>query len=126
MKLLILGGTVFLGRALAEVALARGHEVTLFNRGQHNPELFPEAEKLRGDRDGDLGALKGRRWDAAIDTCGYVPRAVRASAGLLADSIDQGAGDAYASRTRLAVATTAGGANADIHLVAQSDRVQHF
>src|SRR5687767_14145249 len=88
MKLLILGGTVFLGRALVESALARGHEVTLFNRGQHNPELFPEVEKLRGDRDGDLAALKGKRWDAAIDTCGYVPRAVRDSAGLLADSID--------------------------------------
>lgn len=88
MKLLILGGTVFLGRALAEQALARGHEVTLFNRGQRNPGLFPEAEKLRGDRDGDLESLKGRRWDAAIDTSGYIPRAVRASAELLADSVE--------------------------------------
>ncbi|HEY1014859.1 MAG TPA: NAD-dependent epimerase/dehydratase family protein [Herpetosiphonaceae bacterium] len=88
MKLLILGGTVFLGRALAEQALARGHEVTLFNRGQHSPELFPEAEKLRGDRGGDLDALKGRRWDAAIDTSGYIPRAVRATAELLADAVE--------------------------------------
>src|SRR5207244_10687337 len=77
MKLLILGGTVFLGRHIAEVALARGHEITLFNRGQHNPELFPGVEKLRGDRNGDLTALRDRHpggWDAAIDTSGFVPR----------------------------------------------------
>ena len=86
MKLLILGGTMFLGRHLVEAALGRGHEVTLFNRGQHNPELFPEVEKLRGDRDGNLDALRGRRWDAVIDTCGYVPRLVRDSAELLADA----------------------------------------
>lgn len=88
MKLLILGGTVFLGRHLVEAATARGHSVTLFNRGQHNPDLYPEAEKLRGDRDGDLSALQGRRWDAVIDTCGYVPRAVRATAELLAGAVD--------------------------------------
>jgi 2'-hydroxyisoflavone reductase len=87
MKLLILGGTVFLGRSLVDAALARGHEVTLFNRGQHNPELYPAVEKLRGDRDGDLRALEGRQWDAVIDTCGYVPRIVRASAELLADAV---------------------------------------
>jgi len=84
MKILILGGTVFLGRHLVEAALAGGHDVTLFNRGQHNPELFPAVEKLRGDRDGDLSALEGRRWDAVIDTSGYVPRLVGASAALLA------------------------------------------
>lgn len=88
MKLLILGGTVFLGRALVDAALARGHEVTLFNRGQHNPELYPQVEKLRGDRDGDLSALAGRRWDAVIDTSGYVPRIVRASAELLAPNVE--------------------------------------
>ncbi|HZO86929.1 MAG TPA: NAD-dependent epimerase/dehydratase family protein [Chthonomonadaceae bacterium] len=87
MNLLILGGTVFVGRHLVEAALARGHTVTLFNRSQHNPELFPEVEKLRGDRDGDLGALQGRHWDAVLDTCGYVPRIVRASAELLADAV---------------------------------------
>ncbi|MBI2760045.1 MAG: epimerase [Chloroflexi bacterium] len=87
MKLLMLGGTVFLGRSLVDAALVRGHEVTLFNRGQHNPELYPDVEKLRGDRDGDLGALEGRQWDAVIDTCGYVPRIVRASAELLADAV---------------------------------------
>ena len=64
MRLLILGGTVFVGRHLAEAALARGHEVTLFHRGQHGADLFPQAEHLTGDRDGDLDALRGRRWDA--------------------------------------------------------------
>ena len=88
MNLLILGGTVFLGRHLAEAALARNHEVTLFNRGRNNPELFPDVERLTGDRDGDLSALKGRRWDAVIDTCGYIPRHVRASAELLAGAVD--------------------------------------
>ena len=88
MKLLILGGTAFLGRHLVEAAIARGHEVTLFNRGQHNLDLFPDVEKLRGDRDGDLAALRGERWDAAIDTCGYVPRVVQASAELLADAVE--------------------------------------
>jgi 2'-hydroxyisoflavone reductase len=88
MELLIIGGTVFLGRHLVEAAIERGHGVTLFNRGQHNAGLFPDIEKLRGDRAGDLSALRGRRWDAAVDTCGYVPRVVRASAELLADAVD--------------------------------------
>jgi 2'-hydroxyisoflavone reductase len=87
MKLLILGGTIFVGRHLVESALARGHEVTLFNRGRHNPGLYPEVEKLRGDRAGDLSALAGRRWDAVIDTCGYLPHEVRASARALARSV---------------------------------------
>lgn len=89
MKLLVIGGTKFLGRHLAELALARGHEVTLFNRGQTNPELFPEAERLQGDRDGGLSVLEGRTWDAAVDTCGYFPRIVRASAKLLDNSVDR-------------------------------------
>src|SRR5690242_21378726 len=88
MRLLILGGTIFLGRHLVEAAQARGHEVTLFNRGQHNPDLYPDVEKLRGDRDGGLEALRGRRWDAVVDTSGYVPRVVRASAELLADAVE--------------------------------------
>src|SRR5215211_5683481 len=84
MRLLILGGTLFLGRHLAQQALARGHDLTLFNRGRTAPELFPEAEHLRGDRDGDLHALHGREWDAVIDTSGSDPRVVDASATLLA------------------------------------------
>ena len=66
--------------------MAHGHDVTLFNRGETNPELFPELEKLQGDRDGDLSALEGREWDAVIDPSGYVPRVVRASAELLRGS----------------------------------------
>lgn len=88
MKILILGGTVFVGRHLVEAASARGHEVTLFNRGRQNAELFPGVEKLRGDRTGgDLDALSGRSWDVAIDTCGYVPRVVRQSAEMLSGSV---------------------------------------
>lgn len=88
MKLLILGGTVFVGRHLVDAACRSGHEVSLFNRGQHNPDLHPDVEKLRGDRAGDLDALEGRRWDAVIDTSGYIPRVVRASAELLAGAVD--------------------------------------
>src|ERR1051325_5646069 len=88
MNLLVLGGTKFLGRHVVETALARGDEVTIFNRGLHNAELFPEVEKLRGDREGGLGVLRGRRWDAVVDTSGYAPRLVRASAGLLPDAVE--------------------------------------
>ncbi|MBB3110262.1 2'-hydroxyisoflavone reductase [Paenibacillus phyllosphaerae] len=84
MNILLLGGTKFLGRYLAEAALERNHEVTLFNRGLSNPGLFPAIEQLQGDRDGQLDALRGRQWDAVIDTCGYVPRVVRQSVQLLA------------------------------------------
>jgi 2'-hydroxyisoflavone reductase len=87
MRLLVLGGTKFLGRAVVDAALARGDEVTLFNRGQTGTELFPEVEKLRGDRDGDLVALENREWDAVIDPSGYVPRIVRDSAELLRGSV---------------------------------------
>ncbi len=89
MKILILGGTKFLGRHLVNSARARGHEVTLFNRGQTNPDLFPRVEKIRGDRERDLDQLKGRNWDAVIDTSGYLPRVVRMSAEALKDSVDQ-------------------------------------
>jgi 2'-hydroxyisoflavone reductase len=89
MKVLVLGGTRFLGRHLVRALLAKHHEVTLFNRGRSAPELFPEVESIRGDRDGGvdaLAALAGRRWDAVIDTCGYVPRIVRASCEALRDA----------------------------------------
>lgn len=94
LKILILGGTAFLGPELVEAARARGHAITLFNRGKTRPNLFPDVEKLRGDRDptkGDgLKALEGdRTWDAVIDTSGYYPRMVRASAGLLAPRVGQ-------------------------------------
>jgi 2'-hydroxyisoflavone reductase len=86
MRILILGGTLFVGRHLAQAALARGHAVTLFNRGSR-PAPFPGVETLRGDRRRDLSALAGGRWDAAIDTSGYTPGAVRAAAGLLAGGV---------------------------------------
>ncbi|ASP39120.1 epimerase [Bacterioplanes sanyensis] len=88
MKLLILGGSRFLGKHLADCALQRGHEVTLFNRGQSNPGMFPQAEHLIGDRDQDLSKLTGRYWDAVIDTCGYLPRQVQRTAQLLADQVE--------------------------------------
>ena len=86
-KILILGGTNFLGPHVVRAALARGHTVTLFNRGKTHAELFPELEKLHGDRDGHLEALANRKWDAVVDPSGYVPRLVKASAELLAPNI---------------------------------------
>lgn len=88
MTILILGGTEFLGRYLVHAGLARGHRITLFNRGRTNPGLFPEVEKLRGDRNGDLNALKGHKWEAVIDTCGYLSSKVRATAGFLAEAVE--------------------------------------
>jgi 2'-hydroxyisoflavone reductase len=87
--ILVLGGTNFIGPHIVTTALARGHTVTLFNRGKTHTELFPEVEKLRGDRDGKLDALKGRSWDAVVDTSGFVPRIVKMSAELLAPSVKQ-------------------------------------
>jgi len=83
-RLLVLGGPRFLGRALADAALTHGHELTFFNRGRTNAELYPEVERLVGDREGDLSLLRTRRWDAVLDTCGYLPAVVRASAEALA------------------------------------------
>ncbi|HEX7083967.1 MAG TPA: hypothetical protein VF186_07625 [Gaiellaceae bacterium] len=85
MRMLVLGGTKFLGRHVVDAALARSHEVVLFNRGQTRPELFPGVEKLRGDRDGDLSALAGRDFEAVVDTSGYVPRIVRRTLDALGD-----------------------------------------
>ncbi len=87
MKLLVLGGTAFLGRHVVAEALERNHEVTTFTRGHTNPWLFREAEHLHGDRDGNLQSLIGREWDAVIDTSGYVPRIVRQSGELLRDAV---------------------------------------
>jgi 2'-hydroxyisoflavone reductase len=89
MQLLILGGTRFVGRHLVTAALARGHEVTLFNRGKHASADLPDVETICGDRNSDLSKLLGRRWDAVVDTCGYLPRAVRASAETLSHSVDR-------------------------------------
>ncbi len=86
-RLLILGGTAFLGPQLVESARKLGYTITLFNRGKTHPELFPDLEKLHGDRNGDLKSLEGRTWDVVVDTSGYVPRHVRDSATLLSSAV---------------------------------------
>ncbi|MFZ7942921.1 SDR family oxidoreductase [Neobacillus sp. 19] len=87
MKVLILGGTRFLGRAFVEEALGRGHEITLFNRG-NSKETFPEVEQLIGNRDHDVSLLKNRKWDVLIDTCGFAPHQIKKIADVLRDNID--------------------------------------
>ena len=87
LRILILGGTGFVGPNQVRGALARGHEVTLFNRGITNPDLFPDLETLIGDRDGNLAALEGRTWDVVIDNSANLPRWVRLSAEMLRDSV---------------------------------------
>lgn len=87
LRLLILGGTRFIGPHFVAAALAHGHEVTLFNRGRTNPGRVKNVESLQGDRDGQLEALKDRQWDAVLDTSAFVPRILRLSAELLAPSV---------------------------------------
>jgi 2'-hydroxyisoflavone reductase len=86
MRLLVIGGTQFSGRALSGRALERGHEVTLFHRGSGPDDPWPEAEHIHGDRRSEIGRLQGRRFDAVVDTCGYVPREVRESGALVPDA----------------------------------------
>lgn len=89
MKLLVIGGTSFIGLHVVEQALTAGHTVTMFNRGRTNPAAFPGVERLIGDRERvqDLSILRGRSWDAAIDTCGFDPRVVARSTNVLADRV---------------------------------------
>jgi 2'-hydroxyisoflavone reductase len=89
LQILILGGTRFLGVHMAELALKRGHTLTLFNRGRTRTELFPAIERIKGDRNGEIEALRGRKWDAVIDNSGYVPRHVTLSAEALAPNVQQ-------------------------------------
>jgi 2'-hydroxyisoflavone reductase len=86
MRLLIIGGTVFLGRHIVSLALAAGHQVTTLNRGSYNLEEQANVEKLIADREGDLGVLAGRTFDAVIDTCGYRPEVLRHSLNALGSS----------------------------------------
>lgn len=86
-RLLVLGGTGFIGPHMVREMLRRGHEVTLFNRGRTNSELFPDLELIVGDRNNGLDGLKGHSWDAVVDNSGYVPRHVRDSAQLIADVV---------------------------------------
>jgi 2'-hydroxyisoflavone reductase len=82
-RLLVVGGTQFVGRHVVQAALAAGHDVTLLHRGRTGADLFPEAEHRLADRDGDLAVLAQGRWDATVDVSGYVPRQVRALAAAL-------------------------------------------
>ena len=86
-RMLFLGGTGFLGPHMVRRAIEQGYHITLFTRGRAGLELFPDAERLTGDRASDLSALKGKTWDVVIDNSGYVPADVRASATLLRDSV---------------------------------------
>jgi 2'-hydroxyisoflavone reductase len=83
MRILIMGGTAFVGRHIAQAAIDAGHDVTLFHRGQTGDDLFPEATHLRADRDTDLSALGTGTWDATIDVSAYYPRQVRSVAAAL-------------------------------------------
>jgi 2'-hydroxyisoflavone reductase len=87
LNILVLGGTIFLGRALVEAARARGHRLTLFNRGKSAPSLYSDVDQVHGDRERDLNLLDRRKWDAVIDTCGYTPRVVRIAARRLAEKV---------------------------------------
>ncbi len=87
MKILVLGGTKFLGQHVVQAALDRGHDVTLFNRGQSDPDRFPDATLLIGDRTCDLDKLAGDRWDVAIDTSGHTPLDVSATVDALSGKV---------------------------------------
>ena len=89
MRVLIIGGTRFLGRHIAELALQRGHHLTLLHRGRSGPDLFPEAEHRIADRDAELAVLATGEWDSVIDTSAYVPRQVRALAAVLSGRVGQ-------------------------------------
>ncbi|MGI9261818.1 MAG: NAD-dependent epimerase/dehydratase family protein, partial [Woeseiaceae bacterium] len=89
LSILVLGGTGFIGPHFVSHAMQRGHRISLFNRGRTNTHLFPDAEKLVGDRNSDLTALEGRQWDAVLDNSGYTPNQVQQSVDLLKDACDQ-------------------------------------
>lgn len=88
MRLLVLGGTAFVGRAVVEDAVGHGHEVTLFGRGRTGTDLFADLERRTGDRDtGDYASLASGRWDAVVDVSAYVPRHVTEVADALGDRV---------------------------------------
>jgi 2'-hydroxyisoflavone reductase len=89
MRVLILGGTGFIGPHFVHAFTHHRHQVTLFNRGKRDPEAREGIEQLLGDRNGDLKSLEGRDWDVVIDNSGYTPRQVRATAELLKGHVGQ-------------------------------------
>jgi 2'-hydroxyisoflavone reductase len=89
LRILILGGTRFIGLHMTALALARGHTLTYFNRDKTKTDRYREVERIKGDRNGQIDGLKDREWDVVIDNSGYVPRHVRLSAELLAPKVKQ-------------------------------------
>jgi len=89
LRILVLGGTRFIGLHMTALALQRGHTLTFFNRGKTKADRYPEVERIKGDRDGQIDGLKNREWDVVIDNSGYVPRHVRLTAELLAPKVRQ-------------------------------------
>jgi 2'-hydroxyisoflavone reductase len=85
MRILLIGGTRFVGRHVVAAALAAGHDVTIFHRGKTGADLFPDVEHRIGDRNSDLTALAEGTWDATVDTCAYFPRQVQELADVLGD-----------------------------------------
>ena len=108
MRLLVVGGTRFVGRHVVEAALAAGHDVTLLHRGRTGADLFPAAEHVLADRDGDLTELPGRSWDATVDVCGYLPGQVTRLAEALAG---RGGHHVFVSSVSAYAEPAAGGAN---------------
>jgi 2'-hydroxyisoflavone reductase len=89
LRILVLGGTRFIGLHMTALALQRGHTLTFFNRGKTHTDKFPQIERIKGDRNGEIDGLRNRQWDVVIDNSGYVPRHARLSAELLAPSVRQ-------------------------------------
>ena len=118
MRILVIGGTQFIGRHVVATALAAGDQVTLFHRGRTNPGIFPEAEHRIGDRDGDLSALTSGEWDATIDTSAYVPRQVRTLAQRLGK---RGGHYVYISSVSAYARPTGPGGNEDLPLAQLDD-----
>jgi len=128
MNILILGGGVFLGAATLQAALAHGHTVTVFNRGRARSVWPDGVQVLSGDRSHDLGALHGRRWDAVIDTCGYVPADVLLSAEALRDCdryLFVSSVSVYATTTQVPVRETDPPARFD-HLARDDRDLAHY
>ncbi len=118
MRILIIGGTVFVGRHITEAAIAAGHEVTVFHRGRSGAELFPGATHLTGDRNSDLSALATGEWDATIDVCAYFPRQVRTLAEALGG---RGGRYLYISSTSAYKTPVSGGFDEDAPLAELAD-----
>jgi 2'-hydroxyisoflavone reductase len=121
MRLLIIGGTAFVGRHITAAALEAGHEVTLFNRGRRNPGLFPQATHLIGDRNADLSALAAGEWDATVDVCAYFPRQVRSLAAALGGQGGRGGHHIFISSTSAYQVPVAAGFTEDAPLAQVND-----